>query len=419
MDKKGVLHNYGPNVVDRWKARAFQQSPGGKTPCCGYEEEATNWGGSSQLLGEKAGPVRVIRATWGADSSTNNVRREVFYADQVRYQDALRVHVIPPLDGIYVQRDMAAGIMDTYYNPYQKAGVPVLGINEEVFGNTHMGLGTQGFCYSSDDQLGSMLKKLTGRPVITTPPGPYPCGDQPPNTPENDVHGDFDFFDPTFSGPPGELGWEQMTGKAGTLVERWTGQTYSPGGVLIGAATSFPYYRDDSCFDDGTGTDPGPKINLRSKDEPQSWWIDPVTKVPVSNFNPPAGVKLNPRRCWNHHVDGTPYNIPGTQSFDPTKPTEKSDPVPNPKFSPQGDIHYFQGDIGTHGLHVMLIADSDNAQQTVPIDELDSEQIQVILPGRQANVGEAYGRAFEKPLATTAAPADGLQVENVAAPAAP
>jgi len=134
---------------------------------------------------------------------------------------------------------------------------------------------------------------------------------------------------------------------------------------------------------------------------------------------PPAGVKLTPRRCWNHHVDGTPYNIPGTQSFDPTKPTEKSDPVPNPKFSPQGDIHYFQGDIGTHGLHVMLIADSDNAQQTVPIDELDSEQIQVILPGRQANVGEAYGRAFEKPLATTAAPADGLQVENVAAPAAP
>src|SRR5438309_4564136 len=49
------LDQYGPNIVDRWKARAFQQSPGGDTPCCGYEEEATNWGGSSILLGERTG----------------------------------------------------------------------------------------------------------------------------------------------------------------------------------------------------------------------------------------------------------------------------------------------------------------------------------------------------------------------------
>src|SRR5207253_10683796 len=61
---------YGPDLVDQWKARAFQQRPGGTTPCCGYEEEANNWGGSSVLMGWRAGPVRVIRATWGADSST-------------------------------------------------------------------------------------------------------------------------------------------------------------------------------------------------------------------------------------------------------------------------------------------------------------------------------------------------------------
>ena len=79
-------------------------------------------------------------------------------------------------------------------------------------------------------------------------------------------------------------------------------------------------------------------------------------------------------------------------------------------------MRYFQGDIGTHGLHVMMIADSDNAQMTVPVDELDSEQIQVILPGRQDNVGEAYGRAFEKPLVTTEAPADGLMVETLGLP---
>src|SRR5205814_7929465 len=40
---------YGPDLVDQWKARAFQQRPGGTTPCCGYEEEVNNWGGSSVL----------------------------------------------------------------------------------------------------------------------------------------------------------------------------------------------------------------------------------------------------------------------------------------------------------------------------------------------------------------------------------
>jgi hypothetical protein len=402
IDSNGNLVDYGPNIVDRWKARAFQQSPGGKTPCCGYEEEDTNWGGSSQLLGERAGPVRVIRATWGADSSTNNVRREVFYPYSIRYQDALRVHVIPPLDGIYVQRDMAAGMIDTYYNPYQSTGVKIDGINDkQLLGNTHDGFGTNGVCYSSQDGLGSAIQGLTGQKSINVaPPGTDACN-------HNDVHGDFAVMDPTFSGPPGLLPWEELTGPHGTLVERWTASTNSPAGVAIAAATAHPYFRDDSCFDDGTGNDPGPKLHLRSSDEPKFWWYDPTTGVPTSSLNPPAGVTLIPRRCWNHHPDGTPYNLPGSAGYDPNKPPE-SDPLPNPRFSPQGDIRYFQGDIGTHGLHIVFIVDSDNAQATVPVDELDSEQTQVILPGRQANVGEAYGRDLEEPLVATVGPADGL-----------
>jgi hypothetical protein len=47
---------YGPDLVDRWKARAFQQDAESETPCCGYEEEDTNWGGSSTLLGSSAAP---------------------------------------------------------------------------------------------------------------------------------------------------------------------------------------------------------------------------------------------------------------------------------------------------------------------------------------------------------------------------
>ena len=133
----GTPTGYGPNIIDQWKARAFQQRPSGKTPCCGYEEEVNNWGGSSILFGERWGPVRVIRAAWGSDSSTNNIKTEVFYPDTISFQDNLRVHVIPPFDGIYVMWDYRAGKVATYYNPWQSQGAPIDGQNDEVFGNQH------------------------------------------------------------------------------------------------------------------------------------------------------------------------------------------------------------------------------------------------------------------------------------------
>ena len=66
--------------------------------------------------------------------------------------------------------------------------------------------------------------------------------------------------------------------------------------------------------------------------------------------------------------------------------------------------HFFQGDIATHGLHIELIADSDNALTTVPLTEVDGEQTVVLLPGELGNVGEQYGRNTEKPLVATAFP---------------
>ena len=48
----------------------------------------------------------------------------------------LRVHVIPPLDGIYAQWDFNAGRVDTFYNPRNSdKGFPIDGRNDEVFGN--------------------------------------------------------------------------------------------------------------------------------------------------------------------------------------------------------------------------------------------------------------------------------------------
>ena len=127
---------YGPDLIDRWKARAFQQDPSSETPCCGYEEEDTNWGGSSTLLGERVGPVRAIRETWGADSGTNVIRRETFYRREMDQKSWLRVHVIPPLDGIYAQWDFNAGRVERFYSSASRDKYfRIDGRNDEVFGN--------------------------------------------------------------------------------------------------------------------------------------------------------------------------------------------------------------------------------------------------------------------------------------------
>src|SRR5436190_2649917 len=51
----------------------------------------------------------------------------------------LRVHVIPPLDGIYAQWDFNAGRMTRYYSSRTEAtatsGIPIDGKNDEKLGN--------------------------------------------------------------------------------------------------------------------------------------------------------------------------------------------------------------------------------------------------------------------------------------------
>src|SRR3954454_21394006 len=151
--QNGVPTGYGPNIIDEWKARAFQQRPSGTTPCCGYEEEVNNWGGSSILFGERWGPVRVIRAAWGSDSSTNNIKTEVFYPETIMFGDNLRVHVIPPFDGIYVMWDYRAGKVAKYFNPWQSQGAPIDGTNDEVFGNQNWTLTQDGAEIRDDDPI--------------------------------------------------------------------------------------------------------------------------------------------------------------------------------------------------------------------------------------------------------------------------
>jgi hypothetical protein len=255
----------------------------------------------------------------------------------------LRVHVIPPLDGIYAQWDMNAGRITRFYNSRLPEGVPVDGRNDEVFGNF-------------DDPCNSNYDANDTSALDQTYRSAYEAIGLCELPDDVDYHLSIDVADPTMSDANAALGWSELSGPHGTIVDRYSASVrdLTPGGAPQGLV-ALPYYRDDSCFDDGTGDDPGPKVHKRSGDEPR------------------VASDGTPRRCWRPE-DGLP----------------------------SGSDHFFQGSIGTHGLHLLFLVESDNARQTVPLNEIVSEQRMVMLPGDPGNVGERYGRGFEKPLVVTA-----------------
>lgn len=202
---------YGPDLIDRWKGRAFQQSPDSTVSLVGFEDEQVNWEANSALLGWKAGPVRALREVWGADSGTNVTKLETYYRDAIAYRYRVRVHPIPP-DGLYTSWDYNRDVASTYYNALRPEGVPIDGVN---------------------DDIGQVDELPTGDPAF------------------------FDVPDPTFDLPLAFDTWEQVSGRgdAGSLVYVFelTGLTSLANPAVV------PYYRDDACLDDGTGDDPVPR----------------------------------------------------------------------------------------------------------------------------------------------------------------
>ncbi|MEX2393579.1 MAG: hypothetical protein WD826_03760 [Actinomycetota bacterium] len=320
--------DYGPPLIDQWKARAYAQTPESETPCCGFQTEENDWGESSVTIGEKAGPVRVIRSTWGSNSGTNTTRDELLYPDMIVQHSYLRVHPIPPLGGIFSYWDHTAGVTTKYYNPLNEEPVAVDGRNdEEVFGTAYVEFKDgPGITIRDDDEI----------PVV---------GPQSVDLGDGDCTSectDFDVTDPTHQGLVSALAWEQVGGQYGTMVFRTRFNRTGPGNVQ--GLASIPYYRDDSCFDDGTGIDPAPH---RSRDT---------------------------RPCWT----------PG-------------EPAPDARFR--------QGALGSHGVQIMFAAETDNLALSAPVNELSAETRMVVLTGDPGNVGEAYSKGADIPLRATVADA--------------
>ncbi len=211
--KPGQPGVFGPDLIDRWKGRAFQQSPDSSVSVVGFEDEQVNWEANGALLGWRQGPVRAIREIWGADSGTNVTKTESYYRNTDVYRYRVRVHPIPP-DGLYTSWDYNKGVAATYYNTLKPAGVPIDGVNDDT------------------GQVDSL-------PVLNQPAF-------------------VDAPDPAFDLVSAIERPEQVSGAgdAGALayVFEFKGATSAANAAVV------PYYRDDACLDDGTGDDPVARV---------------------------------------------------------------------------------------------------------------------------------------------------------------
>jgi hypothetical protein len=327
--KPGHPGTYGEDLIDRWKGRAFQQSPDSSVSVVGFEDEQVNWEANGALLGWRQGPVRAIREIWGADSGTNVTKTETYYRSTDAYRYRIRVHPIPP-DGLYTAWDYNRGVASTYYNTVKPGGVPIDGVNDDT---------------GQIDQLPE-----TGIPC------PYSGAPSPKRVPCRGDPAYVDVPDPTFDLASAVDRPEEVAGKGdnGALayVFEFKGATSAANAAVV------PYYRDDACFDDGTGD-------------------DPVTRVRPGEASSDAATHDAYVAYWKAH------GAPGTLTFaDLDCNPGNRDGLTAAAFAalPPWKKYPFQGAFASHGLHFFTTHDSDNGTAGVPVDEVDGQQWRYAIP---------------------------------------
>ena len=334
VTKPGTTFDYGPNVIARWKGRAFQQNPDSTISVVGFEDEQVNWENNSALLGWRSGPVRAIREIWGADSGTNVTKTEYYYRDADVFNYHTRVHPIPP-DGLYTDWAYRYGVATRYYNLNASGGVPVDGIPDAKVGEV--------------DEV-----PVTGQKAYTN------------------------VCDPTTQLCSALDAPEEVAGPGFGLVYEF--EMTSPTN-LVGNSAVVPYYRDDACFDDGTGDSPVQRPwpgESSTDDRVRQGYVD----------------------YW--HARGMPVtgNLDDDYAQLKCQPEKASDPsVPDWQKMP------FQGAIAEHGLHFFITQDSDNTFSPKPTDEVDGQQWRFEVPMESpTNVLVPYGANVSAKLVAVAVP---------------
>ncbi len=327
-----------PDLIDRWKGRAFQQTPDSDISLVGFEDEQVNWEANASLLGERCGPVRCIRETWGADSGTNVTKTETFYRDSVAYRFRVRVHPIPP-DGLYTNWDYNRDVAARYYNALRPEGVAIDGVPDDLLEINELpvpGCGT--LLDVADSLLDADIPGIFSDLVNGSLAG---CATY------------FDFPDPSFNFPLGFMTWEQVSGRgdAGSLVYIFElkGLTTLTNPVIV------PYYRDDACFDDGTGDDPVPR--------------------------PWPGERSTDERVQQGYLKAAQARGRDVTTIEELSCADR------------------QGSYGSHGIHILVLAESDNLFTGLPTTELDGQQWQFMVPtDAPRNVGQPYANTVRVPL---------------------
>jgi hypothetical protein len=335
---------YGPNVIARWKGRAFQQSPDSSVSLVGFEDEQVNWEMNSALLGWRVGPVRGIREIWGADSGTNVTKTETYYRDADTYAYHVRVHPIPA-DGLYTDWSYRPGIATKYYNLKNQNGVAIDGQPDNSIGEI--------------DQV-----PVTGQDV------------------------EVNSCDPTFAVCSAMNNPEEIAGDGFGLVYEFelTGAT-----AAAGNAAAVPYYRDDACFDDGTGDAPAPR----------PWPGEASTDSRVT-----AGYLAYWQKYWDNHREWQRFPRPAAFADLKCQPAlaVNGDPMANGSVPPW-QIMPFSGAIGEHGVHFFFTQDSDNTFAPKNTDEVDGQQWRFEVPmATPTNVLVPYGANVTAKLVAVAAP---------------
>lgn len=330
-----------PDLIDRWKGRAFQQSPDSSISLVGFEDEQVNWEANASLLGERCGPVRCIRETWGADSGTNVTKTETFYRDAVSYHYRVRVHPIPP-DGLYTSWDYNRDVAARYYTAFRPGGVPIDGVNDDILQLDQLALPG---CSLALDVVNALLD--TELPNIDPSILTEPCRLY------------FDFPDVTANLPLAFGAWEQMSGRddAGSLayVFEIAGATTLVNPLIV------PYYRDDACFDDGTGD-------------------DPVAR-------PWPGEVSDDQRVLDGYVAAAQARGEPVDTAADLACSQK------------------QGAYGAHGIHFLVLAESDNLFTGVPLTEANGRQWQFMVPTPEPrNIGAPYANIVRMPLQSVVVP---------------
>jgi hypothetical protein len=345
--RKPDSNGWSSNIIARWKGRAFQQSPDSDVSVVGFEDEQVNWELNSALLGWRQGPVRAIREVWGADSGTNVTKTETYYRDADVYAYHLRVHPIPP-DGLYTDWSYRPGVATTYYNVAQQGGVAI------------------------DGQPDTSANEI----------------DQVPVTGQNAY---VNSCDPKFTVCSALDNPEEVAGPGFELVYEFelTGPTAAAGNIA-----AVPYYRDDACFDDGTGDAPAPR---------------PWPGESSSDSRVQQGYVGYWQRYWDNHPQW--HAFPRPTAFADLKCQPQlavgGDPTRNPAVPPWR-IMPFSGAIGEHGVHFFATQDSDNATLPKSVDEVDGQQWRFSVPMRTPmNVLLPYGANVSAKLVPVVTPYTG------------